>query len=68
MIQIKKKEEKEGLTTAEAASILGIDYFHARKELLKSKVPHHKYGAKRVWSRADILAFKEQHHIYPVGE
>lgn len=60
---IPHEPEKELLTIEEAAEILGLNYFHARKILLGANIDCYQYGRKRLWHREAILKLKEQHRV-----
>lgn len=58
--------EKAYLTLYEVAETLGLKYHHARKLLLKdTTIGFYDYGGKRVWAKADIIAFRDRHYKSP---
>ena len=54
------------LTLYEVANLLGLKYHHARKILLSdTTIGFYEYDGKRVWAKADILAFRDKHYKKP---
>lgn len=69
MLNTSQKELSELMQLVEVAKFLGLDYFHTRKMLLMEKnLGYFEYGRKRLWKRAEIVAFKERHFKSPKEE
>jgi len=57
------------LSLKEAAELLGLDYFHARKLLINDDtIGHYTYGNKRMWEKKELLEYKARHYSKNKGE
>lgn len=61
--------ENKLLSLKEAAELLGLDYFHARKILINDdSIGHYTYGNKRMWEKKELLEYKAKHYSKNKGD